>query len=399
METQIFYEYDASKEAPEVTQAIEIAVEEVTKVTSAMKAGVEELLEIEDTDEKAPELTEADEVGAKEAPEVPRVTSAEEVVLSEEPKELESAPSVENAVEESPVEPDTGMRKHKYNILPEMTAEEYAALKESIQKNGYDRLNFPIIVTATENGDEIIDGWNRYKVCQELGIEPTRKRFEGSDEEVLEFILKTNTRRNLTPEQWAVLAVKNKEILQTIRKQVEATTAEKMLAGKSDPTTSVSRVKKDKNNCTTKAIVAKKVNTTPKLLAAVENLKEENPEEFSHIADGILKGDTTVRKIKAEKKKAAALLTTAENVNVIEGLSDSQDNENTYIEMTDKEILELITLAKIEVEEIAEKVVTEGPDYKTLPINQQHFQAIGKIHTELGQVLTNYKNLKYGKNQ
>ena len=297
-------------------------------------------------------------------------------------------PAIEVAIEEAP---ETGMKKHKYNILPEMTGEEYEALTESIQKNGYDRLNYPIIVTASGSGDVIIDGWNRYKICQELQITPTFKRFEGTDEEVLEFILKTNIRRNLTPEQWAVLAVQNEEILQTIRKQVEAAATERMLTGKSDPATLVSKVKKDRNNRTTKAIVAKEVNTTPKLLAAAESLKEENPEEFSKIADDILKGDTTIRKIKAGKKKATALVIKAESINVVANPPEHLENENPDNELTDAEILKLVGVAKIKVKNIAGNFVNREMDYKSIRKNQQHFQAIRKIQIELGEKLTDYK--------
>ena len=52
-----------------------------------------------------------------------------------------------------------------------------------------------------------------------------------------------------------------------------------MFAGKSDPTTLESKVKKDKNKHTTKALVAEKVNTTPKLLTAAVTLKEERVRE------------------------------------------------------------------------------------------------------------------------
>ena len=111
MKKQIFIEYDASAEAPEVPTAIEVAVEEAPV-----------------------------------------------------------APENEVAVEAAAVAPETGMRKHKYNIMPDMTTEEHDALKASILKNGYDKKNFPIMVSAKGGGDVIIDGWNRYKVCQELNI-------------------------------------------------------------------------------------------------------------------------------------------------------------------------------------------------------------------------------------
>ena len=336
MKRQIFIEYDASAEAPEVPTAIEVAVEEAPV-----------------------------------------------------------APENEVAVEAAAVAPETGMRKHKYNIMPDMTTEEHDALKASILKNGYDKKNFPIMVSAKGGGDVIIDGWNRYKVCQELNIEFSYKLFTGTDEELLDFVMKTNTRRNLTPEQWAVIAVQNEEILQTIRKQVEATTAGKMLAGKSDPTTSVSKVKKDKNKCTTKALVAKKVNTTPKLLAAVESLKEENPEEFPDLANEILKGDTTLRKAKARKKKAVALETKAASINVLTSSFENQDKEDTDIELTDTEILQMVKKVRSEVKAMERLIMKSEMDNESIEMNLQHLKAIEKLQLDLGIRLTGFKKQNY----
>ncbi len=382
MKKRVFIESDASAEVSEVTPATEVAVEESSEVISAIEVAVDD----------APEVTSVNEVALEE---VPEATQAIEVAEKDSQEVISTS---EDVVKEAPEEPETGMKKHKYNILPEMTADEYGALKASIQKNGYDKLHFPIIVTANGSGDVIIDGWNRWKVCQELNIEPSFKRFDGTDEKVLEFIMETNTRRNLTPEQWAVLAVQNEEILQEIREQVEAEAAERMSAGRSDPTTSVSRVKNDKNKRTAKAMVAKKVNTTIKHLAAVENLKEENPQEFPKMADKILKGETTIRKIKAGKKKTVALVTKAESINVVASSPEHQDHEDTDNELTDAEILQMVKRVKNEVISIAKLITDRGMDNESLELNQRHFVAIEKLQLNLGIRLTGFKKEKYEKN-
>ena len=58
----------------------------------------------------------------------------------------------------------TKLEKHKYNIFPEMIPEEYKRLKSDIQANGYDPPQ-PIVLYQ----DCILDGWNRYNACEELG--------------------------------------------------------------------------------------------------------------------------------------------------------------------------------------------------------------------------------------
>jgi hypothetical protein len=278
------------------------------------------------------------------------------------------------------------MKKHEFNIFPDMSVEEFSRLKADIQTNGFDP-NYPIMLYDNHT---ILDGWHRWKASDELKKTPLYDHFTGTDEEALAFVMRSNKRRNITSEQWAVLAVQSGTILVAIQKQVEAATAERMLAGKSDPTTSVNRVKEDKNKNTTKALVAERVNTTPKLLAAAKNLKEENPEEFSKMADDILKGDTTIRKIKAGKKKAAALATRAESINVVANPPEHVDIEDTDTELTDAEILQMVKRVKNKVKKIAKLIANRGMDNESFEINQQHFEAIEKLQLDLGIRLTGF---------
>jgi hypothetical protein len=318
------------------------------------------------------------------------------------------------------------MKKHEFNIFPDMSVEEFNRLKADIQTNGFDP-NYPIMLYDNHT---ILDGWHRWKACDELKKTPLYDHFTGTDEEALAFVMRSNKRRNITSEQWAVLAVQSGTILVAIQKQVEAEAAERMLAGKSDPTTSVNRVKEDKNKNTTKALVAERVNTTPKLLAAAKNLKEENPEEFSKMADDILKGDTTIRKIKASKKKAAALVTKVESINVVTNLNEADemiaagntltnelielvtvneeseqakidaifanppehvDIEDTDSELTDAEILQMVKRVKNKVIRIAKLITNRGMDNESIEMNRQHFEAIEKLQLDLGIRLTGFK--------
>jgi len=62
-------------------------------------------------------------------------------------------------------QPDVSLDETPYQVLPELDAEEYRALKEDIRENG-------IIVPITVDADgQIIDGHHRYKAAQELGID------------------------------------------------------------------------------------------------------------------------------------------------------------------------------------------------------------------------------------
>jgi len=54
------------------------------------------------------------------------------------------------------------------DIMPDMSDDEFEALKRSIEENGFDETT-PIVVD--ENG-QIVDGHHRFKACKELDVEP-----------------------------------------------------------------------------------------------------------------------------------------------------------------------------------------------------------------------------------
>ncbi len=129
------------------------------------------------------------------------------------------------------------MEKHKYNIFPEIVGEDFELLKGDIKNKGYDE-RYPIY---TFEG-KILDGWNRYRICKELEVTPNYKEFEGSDIEALEFVMRTNKRRNLTSSQWAVIAIDSEEIVETIQKQAK----ESQLSGLKYQTSSGKKLPNDK---------------------------------------------------------------------------------------------------------------------------------------------------------
>ena len=83
------------------------------------------------------------------------------------------------------------------DILPDLTPDEYEALKESIAGHG---VEIPVVVD--QSGD-IIDGKSRRRACDELGIEcPSIVRHVESETERLQLRLKLNcNRRHLNREQ------------------------------------------------------------------------------------------------------------------------------------------------------------------------------------------------------
>ena len=85
-------------------------------------------------------------------------------------------------------------------LFPPMSSDEYDALKNDVVKNG--QLD-PITVW----NDEIIDGAHRYKICQELGIEPYLQDFNGTINDAISLSISKNImRRHLSVSQRAMIA-------------------------------------------------------------------------------------------------------------------------------------------------------------------------------------------------
>ncbi len=91
-----------------------------------------------------------------------------------------------------------------YQVMPELTEEEYVRLKEDIAQNG---LEMPIDVDERGN---ILDGYNRKKICDELGIPCEKAIHPGlKEEEKYDFALRVNVnRRHMTREQMSEVVVR-----------------------------------------------------------------------------------------------------------------------------------------------------------------------------------------------
>jgi len=90
------------------------------------------------------------------------------------------------------------MKNHEFSdIFPMMVGKEYNELKQDIRENG-------LMQPITTFEGQVLDGRNRFKACEELGIKPQFEQFEGND--ALQYVMSTNLkRRHLTDSQKAVV--------------------------------------------------------------------------------------------------------------------------------------------------------------------------------------------------
>lgn len=92
--------------------------------------------------------------------------------------------------------------RHRFSaIFPEITGADFKSLVESIAQVG-------LLERITTFEGQILDGWNRYRACRELGLSPEFEDFGGDERAALDFVVaKNRDRRHLTPSQCAALAV------------------------------------------------------------------------------------------------------------------------------------------------------------------------------------------------
>ena len=186
------------------------------------------------------------------------------------------------------------MKKHKLNHYPAANADDYRELVESIKK-GYDE-QFPVVLYE---GD-VLDGWNRQRACDELGIKPAYKDFVGTPMEAFNYVIRTNKRRNLSEEQLGFIAVDSREILEALQReardrQVEAGTANLMKGDKSPVVQNSAQLgKENAEDNKTRTKLAEAFGTTRHYVSQAANIKNEDPALFERLKAG----EITMKEVK-----------------------------------------------------------------------------------------------------
>lgn len=101
-------------------------------------------------------------------------------------------------------------------LFPRMNAEEFDSLKVDIKNNG---VRDPITVWNDGKQDWLIDGKNRLKACESLGIECPQQEWKGNGSVVAWAVSKNLRRRHLSASERAIIA---QDMLPLIRKETEA---------------------------------------------------------------------------------------------------------------------------------------------------------------------------------
>ena len=186
------------------------------------------------------------------------------------------------------------MKTHKLAAyFPILEGEEFDLLVEDIKKNGQIE---PIITYL----GEVLDGWNRYRACEVLGIDPLTKEYDGDDP--LSYVISANIRRrHMDVSQRAMLATEMlpefereaKERKEAIR---DIDTGSFMPSGSEDPGGGWLDWHRSRDDA------AKVFGVSGPTVQRAKRIKEEAPER---VAD-IIKGKATVTGVDTELRMAEA---------------------------------------------------------------------------------------------
>ncbi len=191
-------------------------------------------------------------------------------------------------------------------LVNPLSSLEYQSLKTSIEEKG---MHLPIII----NQDNILlDGHNRYQICQELGIEP---RFEtkifGDELEEKEFVIEINLkRRQLNNFQKIELAYELEKV-ESKRARLRQLSTLKDVKDKLPPFTSFEG---NGEKGETADIVSKKVGISRGTYERGKKIIEKGSEE---VKEKLRKGQSTIykeyNKIKKNQKREELLLQSTKN--------------------------------------------------------------------------------------
>lgn len=194
------------------------------------------------------------------------------------------------------------MKAHKLAAyFPILEGDEFDLLVEDIKKNGQME---PIV---TYQG-EVLDGWNRYRACESLGIVPITKEYDGDDP--LSYVISANIRRrHMDVSQRAMLATEmlpefEAEAKERHREAVrESAKAQRPAGSKSFTDARSSDQPPDwREKHFARDDAAKVFGVSGPTVQRAKRIKEEAPER---VAD-IIKGKATVTGVDAELREAKA---------------------------------------------------------------------------------------------
>ena len=175
------------------------------------------------------------------------------------------------------------------NIFPLLEGDELQALKADIAEHG--QLD-PIWIYQ----DQILDGRNRYRACQELNIDTATKAWSGTDP--LKFVLSMNLhRRHLSAGQRAFVAVEVEKYLAVQAKERQLSTLKQGVSRGGNITTTEQGKARDQ--------AGKQVGVSGKYVSDAKRIVKVAPELAEKVMSGEINIPQAKAQIKSKQKKTA----------------------------------------------------------------------------------------------
>lgn len=163
------------------------------------------------------------------------------------------------------------------NLFPMMNDDELGGLVNSMSQDGYDK-TCPIVLLD----GKILDGRNRQKAADIVGIEPCYTEYTGDDP--LGFVIRHNlTRRHLNESQRAVVASRLATMKQGQRTDLQ-------------PSANLHNVNQAK--------AAELLNVSPRIIASVKAIERDAPEMIARIESGKVSVNEAQKEIKKAQRNA-----------------------------------------------------------------------------------------------
>lgn len=166
------------------------------------------------------------------------------------------------------------------NIFPMMLGDEYRKLKDDIESIG--QLESVVIYEG-----KILDGRNRYTVCKDLGIDVKYENFTGND--ALQFVISKNLRRrHLDTSQRALIAARlaNMQVGDTAYNLRNVDSANLQ----------------SRSNLVSQTEAAEMFNVSPRIVASVKAIENNNPEFIPYIESGVMTVHEAEKGIKKQER-------------------------------------------------------------------------------------------------
>lgn len=180
------------------------------------------------------------------------------------------------------------------NIFPMMSDDEFAALVEDIRVNGQRQ---PIYL----HEDRIIDGRNRYRACQQLGIMPNVVAWDGEGS-LVSFVVSLNLqRRHLSSSQKATVGLDILPMLEEEARERQRVAGEEFGRGKL-PQLIGEAIEQPRERHANEAVqqAAQMVGTNRQYVSDAKKLRDEAPE----LLERVRSGELTIPQAKTELKRA-----------------------------------------------------------------------------------------------